>query len=202
MTMTGAHDVRPYSYTMRYTPQDYHRQSIRLKDYDYSQAGAYFITICTYRRKCLFGNIVDGEMESNHFGLIIQETRDALPLHYQYIRLDEFVVMPNHVHGILHIDRRDTACRVPTNTMERFGQPVPGSLPSIVRSFKSAVTKRINEIRGTSGQPVWQRNCYEHVIRSQDDLDRARQYILNNPAKWPEDRENPQNIRLNGVNTA
>jgi REP element-mobilizing transposase RayT len=184
---------------MRYTPQDHHRQSIRLKDYDYSQAGAYFITICTYRRKCLFGNIANGAMEPNHFGIIIQETWDALPLHYQYIRLDEFVVMPNHVHGIIifldDLDMNVGAGLKPAPT-RRHG------LPEIVRGFKSFSSRSINQLRQSPGSPVWQRNYYEHVIRSQDDLDQARQYILNNPAKWSEDRENPQNIRLNGVNTA
>ena len=111
------------------------------------------------------------------------------------MRLDEFVVMPNHVHGILVIadNRRGTACRAPT-TVERFGRPVTGSLPTIVRSFKSVSTKRINKVRNTPGIPVWQRNYYEHVIRSEKELDRIRQYIAHNPASWTEDAERPPNL--------
>ena len=106
--------------------------------------------------------------------------------------------MPNHVHGIVRIAEdgrsrsRGTACRAPT--MERFSYPVRGSLPTIIRSFKSSATKRINEVRSTPGAPVWQRNYYERVVRNERELDAIRQYIVDNPAKWLEDVENPQNV--------
>ena len=106
--------------------------------------------------------------------------------------------MPNHFHGILTIigDGEGTARRAPT--MERFGKPTSGSLPTIVRAFKSAVTKRINELCGTPGASMWQRNCYEHVIRSETDLAEIREYIADNPLKWELDSENPNNQSLAG----
>ncbi len=112
------------------------------------------------------------------------------------VELDACVVMPNHFHGIIVVsnDRgtaigRGTARRAPT--VERFGQPVSGSIPTVMRSFKSAVTKRINEMHQTPGKPLWQRNYYEHVIRNENELNRIRQYIIDNPAKWETDHENP-----------
>lgn len=163
------------------------RRSIRLRGYDYSQEGAYFITLNTRNRECLFGDITDGEMLLNGFGEIVAnewiktgEIRDE-------IELDAWVVMPNHFHGLVII-RRGTARRAPT--MEQFGKPVSGSIPTIVRSFKSAVTKRINEIRKTPGAKLWQRNYYEHIIRNEKSLENIRNYIINNPAKWDEDENN------------
>ena len=106
------------------------------------------------------------------------------------IRLDAFVVMPNHVHGIVFLNgRRGTARRAPT--AERFGKPTAQSLPTFIRAYKSAVTKRINELRISSGAPVWQRNYYEHIIRGKEELDRIREYVAANPLRWPFDPENP-----------
>ena len=135
---------------MRYDPDKHHRRSIRLKGYDYSQIGAYFITICTQNRECLFGKIVDGKMVLNPFGRIVADEWTKTALIRDEIKLDEWVVMPNHFHGIVVVTNcRGTARRAPT--VERFGKPVSGSIPTIVRSFKSAVTKRINELRQTPG---------------------------------------------------
>jgi REP element-mobilizing transposase RayT len=110
------------------------------------------------------------------------------------VELDVFVVMPNHFHGILVIvDKcRGTVHRAPT--LEQFAKPTSGSLPTIVRYFKSAVTRRINELRGAPNMPVWQRNYYEHVIRNENDLDEIREYIVNNTLKWDLDSENPNNV--------
>jgi len=108
------------------------------------------------------------------------------------VALDEYVVMPNHFHGIIVLsdpDKAGTARRAPT--METFSRPVRSSLPTIVRSFKSAVTRSINAMRSTPGQPVWQRNYYEHVIRDALSLNHIREYISSNPLRWPADRENP-----------
>ena len=117
---------------------------------------------------------------------------------------DEFVVMPNHVHGIIWIvgddavgARRRRAPMGDDQTVERFGKPVSGSIPTIVRAYKSATTKRINALRGTPGAPVWQRNYYEHIIRDEEDLQRIRQYIRDNPTQWTMDRENPLHIPSN-----
>ena len=176
--------------------QRHHRRSIRLKGYDYSQAGAYFITICTQDRACLFGDVVDGEMRLNDVGGMVHDewlrTADMRP----NVELDAFVVMPNHFHGIiiLHPDGRGTLQRTPTTTVEQFGKPTSNTVPTIVRLFKSASTKRINEHRGTPGVSVWQRNYYEHIIRNEESLNRIRQYIYENPARWDMDRNNPHAI--------
>ena len=183
---------------MKPSAEERHRRSVRLPGFDYTQVGAYFITICSYEMQCIFGEVVNGEMWLSQIGSMVKECWDALPDHFNQIELDEFVVMPNHVHGILSIvdgkPRRGTACRAPTPPQERFGSPVSGSLPTIVRSFKYAATKRVNEGRRTPGQPPWQRNYYEHVIRNEPDLDRIRHYIVTNPIKWAEDSLNPKNI--------
>lgn len=178
----------------------HHRRSIRLKEYDYSQPGAYFITICTHQRDHLFGEIVDGVMQLNEFGQIAQEEWQKTALIRGEIELGEFVIMPNHFHGIIWIvDGRGTARRAPTTgglgetsadftpTHEQFGKPVVGSIPTIVRAFKSAVSRRINLARCTPGKPVWQRNYWEHIIRDEKDLTNAQAYILNNPAQWEND---------------
>ncbi len=143
---------------MTFDAKAYYRRSLRLSGYDYSQEGAYFVTICTRDRAPLFDN------EANR--QIAEQCWLSIPDHFPMVQLDEWVVMPNHVHGILTLvdDGRGTACRAPTPAPERFGQPTPSSLPTIVRSFKSAVTKRVNLLQRTPGAPVWQRNYFEHVI--------------------------------------
>jgi len=183
--------VGAYCHTpQKYDPQRHHRRSIRLRGYDYSRPGAYFITICTQDRACLFGEIVDGKIRMNDAGKIVHDewlrTADIRP----NVELDAFVVMPNHLHGIivLHPDRRGTLQRAPT--VEQFGKPTSNTIPTIVRLFKSAVTKRINEHRGTPGARVWQRNYYEHIIRNEKSLNNIHEYIANNPMKWKWDREN------------
>ena len=175
---------------MCFDPQRHRRRSLRLKGYDYAQAGLYFVTICAHERECLFGEIADGEMVLNEYGQIVREEwLRSFDLRAEVER-DEFVVMPNHFHGIMVLhDGRGTARRAPT--VERFGHPVSGSLPTVMRAFKSAVTRRINRIRTTPGTPVWQRNYYEHIIRNDDKLQRIREYITNNPAYWTMDIENP-----------
>ena len=175
---------------MPYNPDTYRRRSIRLKGYDYTQAGAYFVTVVTYGRECLFGDVVDGDMVLNENGQIIVEewvrTADIRP----NVSLDVFIVMPNHIHGIIMIaDGRGTLQRAPTT--ERFGQPTSNSIPTIIRLFKSVTTKRINVVRGRPGGAAWQRNYYEHIIRDEEDLCRIREYIVNNPLQWEVDRENP-----------
>jgi putative transposase len=184
---------------MRYDPQKHHRRSIRLKGYDYTQAGAYFITIVTKDRACLFGRIVDGEMRLSHVGHIVRACWLAIPDHFPHAMVDEFVVMPNHVHGIIVLNETEHVGAphdVPRPEPEQFGKPVPGSIPTIVRSFKSAATKCINEYRSTPGAPVWQCNYYEHIIRTEESLNCIREYILTNPLRWHLDR---QNMRATGT---
>ena len=187
--------------------KEYHRHSIRLKGYDYSQSGAYFITINTLNREPVFGEIVDGIMYVNKFGGIVCECWKSIREHFANVELDEFVAMPDHVHGILFILDDDHEMKysvgathasprhnaIPRSTQSnvtpmlesssRYG-PKPQSVGSIVGSFKSAVTNRINKLRGEPGIPLWQRNYYEHIIRNDCELNRIRQYIHDNPAKW------------------
>ncbi len=120
----------------------------------------------------------------NKFGTIVREEWLRTEIFRENIELDYYIIMPNHFHGILIINSRDTARCVPTNEKRKFGELIPGSLPVIVRSFKSAVTKRVNELRNSPGKPVWQKNYYEHIIRNQNDLNEIRRYIELNPLKW------------------
>ncbi|BBO90310.1 transposase [Desulfosarcina ovata] len=174
---------------MNYDPTIHKRRSIRLKGYDYSSPGAYFITLCTHGQVCLFGDITDGHMKLNDAGRIVTDEWIQTAVIRNEIELDEWVVMPNHFHGIVFLrPRRGTARRAPTTTREQFGKPVAGSLPTIVRAFKSAVTRRINEMRRTPGAKVWQRNYWEHIIRSEPELSGLREYIRNNPVQWTLDQ--------------
>ena len=177
------------------------RRSLRLKGYDYSQAGAYFVTICTQNRACLFGHIADGQMVLNEYGKIVRDEWLKSSEIRNEIELDEFVVMPNHFHGIAWIVGVHEKCH--NAVLGAHGRaPLrrePRSLGSLTAGFKSAVTKRINEIRRTPGVKLWQRNYYEHVIRDENELNSVREYIINNPAQWDTDRENPD-IRADGQN--
>lgn len=171
------------------------RRSIRLPGFDYSQFGAYFITICSQNREELFGEIVNGEMVLNDYGELVQFTWNDLVNHMTGIELGEFVIMPNHVHGIVMIvgdeysvgagsepaptnDARTEPARTETKRMKR--QP----LSEIVRQFKTFSARRINEKRGTTGIPVWQRNYWEHIIRNDEEHEAISAYILNNPGQW------------------
>lgn len=175
---------------MKFDPEKHHRRSIRLKGYDYSKAGWYFVTICTHNREPLLGNVVDGDMVLNELGKIVTSEWLITGKIRTNIDLDKFVVMPNHIHGIIVIVndelRRGTKHRAPT--MERFGKPTSNTIPTVIRGFKSAVTKKINIIRQSSGTPVWQHNYYEHIIRNEPELNRIRQYIMENPLKWQGDK--------------
>jgi REP element-mobilizing transposase RayT len=176
---------------MSFDSNKHHRRTIRLSGYDYASAGGYFITICTHDRECLFGKVVDYEMRLNSYGEIAREEWYQTAFLRPYVMLDAFVVMPNHVHGIIGIlDDSPVGARraLPSPAPAEFGKPPARALSSIVGGFKSAVTKRINRLRDTPGGSVWQRNYYEHVIRNERELDAFRDYIVNNPAKWSEDR--------------
>ena len=168
-----------------------HRRPLRLRGYDYASPGAYFVTVCTRKRECVFGEVADGVMVANDAGRVVAEEWHRTFAVRNNSAMDEYVVMPNHFHGIVVLhDRRGTARRAPT--MEGFGAPIAGSIPTIVRAFKSAVTKRINGLCGTPGASVWQRGYYEHIIRNENEWCRIRRYIAENPACWGDDTENPQ----------
>lgn len=181
--------------------QKHHRHSIRLPHYDYSRPGAYFVTIVAWQRECLFGEVVDGEMRLSKFGLVAKQQWEKLPKRFPNIELGVFVIMPNHTHGIIVIKVGRGTAENPSDpdgelsrrapTQEGFQKPVRGSIPTIIRSYKSAVSYRINLMRGTQDIPVWQRNYYEHIIRNEQDLQNKTDYIEANPLLWGEDDENP-----------
>jgi REP element-mobilizing transposase RayT len=205
---------------MTYDHNRHHRRSIRLRGYDYTQSGAYFITICSRDRASIFADIVNGVVRLTPVGEVVAICWEAIPGHFPSAELDAFVVMPNHLHGIVvlgdaDIANSDTACRVPTDgpASERFGAPVAGSIPTIVRSFKGAVTKAINDdlSRGTACRNLltdrlgplprgripspWQANYHEHIIRNDRALTHLRDYIATNPARWLDDSLHPNNAQ-------
>jgi len=155
------------------------KNSLRLKGYDYSRNNAYFVTICTKNREL--------RIKTDEIRLIIRQVWDNLPDHYDNIILDEFVIMPNHVHGIIII--QDDVVGADLRSAR--------SLSEIIRAFKSFSTREINKYLCISGQSFWQRNYYDHVIRGEKDLYSRRKYIRENPLKWELDEENPVNLRIN-----
>jgi REP element-mobilizing transposase RayT len=170
------------------------KTSPRLKDYDYKQLGAYFVTTCTTQRLCLFGEILDGKMHLNPSGRIAEGAWTDLPNHYPHVHLDVFIIMPNHVHGIIFLlndERRDrfrnlslpddNHSATPNNEVSIPRQKRHG-LSEIMRGFKTWSARRINQHRNAIGSPVWQRSFYDHIIRS---------YIRKNPLNWEHDQENP-----------
>ena len=187
-----------------------YRKSVRLKGYDYTEPNAYFVTVCTHYKRCIFGEVVHHEMALNAYGHVAHECWQGIPNHFPVVELDAFQAMPNHVHGIIAITSRPGgADSLPPTEAARPGEcarPVQGtrctararpcgparkSLGAIVGSFKSAVTKRINQLRRAPGTHVWQTNYHEHIIRNEREFTRIRDYIINNPASWELDRENP-----------
>jgi putative transposase len=173
---------------MTINPVARHRRSIRLQGYDYTSAGVYFITIVTQDRKCLFGDVVNGQFRSNDWGQIVQDEWDRSALVRREIELDGFITMPNHVHAIIVIPG---AMGRATGRSPLQSGPAKRSLGAFVGGFKPAVTKRIKELRGSLDTPIWQRNYFEHIIRNEESLNRIRQYIFDNPVRWEFDRENP-----------
>lgn len=174
---------------------DKNRQSIRLKNYDYSKSGYYFVTICTENRLCIFGDIVVGatrgsptHMELNEMGKIIENIWESLPNHHP-VKLDTFQIMPNHVHFIIQIV--DSGGSRPNDV--GGSRPAPTTVGTIVGLFKSECTKQIRI--GSPKTHVWQRNYYEHIIRTENDLNKIREYIINNSLMWDRDRNNPINIK-------
>ena len=168
------------------------RRSIRLQGYDYSQAGVYFVTIVTQGRACLFGEVVDGIVHLNSTGRMISDCWQWLESQYPCVALDEYVLMPNHLHGLIMITdnvRRGGSRTAPTGADSPAGKRKP--LGRLIGAFKTVSTKQFNSAHGKSGSPLWQRNFFEHVVRRDESLDKIRQYIRDNPARWEFDRENP-----------
>jgi putative transposase len=184
------------------------RRSTRLQGFDYSTPGAYFVTIVTQGRTALFGTILDSEMRLSQVGTIADRSWREIPGHFAHVELGAFVVMPNHVHGILVLrpielkkgmgsdaltsepGSRGTIYRAPT---EQFGAPRIGSIPTIVRTYKAAVTRAVGRLVGVR-HPVWQRNYYEHIIRDEADWFRIHRYIEANPINWDSDEDHPAGL--------
>jgi REP element-mobilizing transposase RayT len=184
---------------MTFNPEQHHRRTIRLSGYDYTQNGAYFVTLCAANRECLFGDIgTMGEIHLSVIGKLVQEEWLRTPLVRPEVTLDAFMIMPNHMHFIVVFAHTEQG-NPPTGSVGAHGraplQRPPKSLGSLVAGFKSITTKRINELRHTPGEPVWQRNYYEQIIRDEAMLNTVRAYIVNNPARWASDPENPAQVR-------
>ena len=175
--------------------EKYHRRSLRLKGYDYSHEGAYFITICTKNRECLLGEIKNGKVILNEFGEIARNEWMKSPIIRKEIKLDEFIIMPNHIHGIVIIDHGTSIVGANGRSPLRDFRMEPKSISSFVAGYKSSVTKQIHILRKWPNISVWQRNYYEHIIRNETELNILREYITNNPLKWDEDDENPNQFK-------
>jgi putative transposase len=195
-----------------------HRHSIRLKNYDYSLNGAYFVTICTYQKECILSQIIDRQIHINSVGQVIENELIVSVEKRQHIELDVYAIMPNHIHFIVFIEsdvgaRRCLAQKTLANKGQGAALPLqgcgiwqgialplrdkrgyaPNSLNEFVGNFKSFSTKRINTIQNRKGTHFWQRNYYERIIRNEKELNNIREYIINNPVNWMLDEENPIN---------
>ncbi len=200
---------------MKYDPDIHHRRSIRLKGYDYSQAGAYSVTICAQNRECLFGEILDEEMALNDAGRMVKKWYRELENKFADIVCDQCAIMPNHIHFVIQTDVGadlrvcpDTDLRVcpdidlrvcPDTDTDEYtlgGEHIGSPLHTVIQWFKTMTTNEY--IRGvkqngwsTFPGKLWQRNYYEHIVRNENELNRIREYIINNPMQWELDRENP-----------
>jgi putative transposase len=203
---------------MTYEPEVHHRRSIRLQGYDYSQPGMYYVTICTQGKEHWFGEVVEGEMIANEAGRMAEQQWKGLPQRFPNATLDEFVIMPNHIHaiiqivGAIHELPRQSNAQGPVGAIHESPLPCPHRRPNraihesphesntpprrrgmmlskIVGYFKMNSAKRANQMSGKSGHPVWQRNYYEHIIRNEDELRNIREYIRTNPLRWASDPE-------------
>jgi len=179
--------------------KNYRIESSRLKKWDYKSEGIYFITICTKYMDPVFGYINNGKMILSEIGNIVDKYWRDIPNHFPFVQSDEYVVMPNHIHGIIIILSVETLHRyvfleskvievestlmVDKNKRMSKISPKQGSISAIIRSYKSICTKTVNQ-RFNSGKNMWQPRFYDHIVRSETDLNRIREYIKNNPGKW------------------
>ncbi|MGB9882897.1 MAG: transposase [Microgenomates group bacterium] len=176
--------------------------SIRLKNWDYSSSGFYFVTICTYQKQCFLGEIINGKMKLSKIGEIVYQEWINTKQIRKNIDLDEFIIMPNHLHGIIVIKNKlnvkinkyqfnvETSRR-DVSTIKNIFKLKPNSLGSIIGQFKSKTTKKIHNLGYLNFH--WQSRFWDHIIRNEKSLNEIRQYIKNNPLKWAEDEENPKN---------
>ena len=162
------------------------RKAPRIADYDYAAPGTYFVTVCAATGQCLFGEVADGAVRLNDLGRAVARCWEETPRHFSTVELDLYVVMPNHVHGLLALT--DSADVLTSNR-------VRPTVHTIIGAFKSAATRQVNMLRHAPGTPLWQRAYYEHIVRTDQGMERIREYIANNPAKWELDEDNPARRR-------
>lgn len=169
--------------TANYNPEIHHRRSIRLKGYDYSQEGLYFVTICVHNMECIFGEIINGQMILNQTGRIIETTCLQIEKQYPHILINPYCIMPNHFHAIIEISSQ---CTGGSRTALPFSSTKP--LGRIIGAFKTISTKNINILNNTPGNRLWHRNYYEHIIRNDYSYQNIYDYIMENPERWEKDK--------------
>jgi len=160
------------------------RRSIRLKEYNYSQEGWYFVTICVNKRKHLFGRINISGMILNTFGMIVKHYWSNIPKRYPNVRIDQYIIMPNHIHGIIQILKDGITVEAIHESPQHIKHRRKMLLPKIIGYVKMNSAKSINKLRGKKGIAVWQRSYWDRIIRNEQELNRIRQYIVDNPVKW------------------
>ncbi len=166
------------------------RRTMRLRGYDYRRCGIYFVTVCTHQHTQLFGWIESGKMRLTDLGEVVEKEWLHTAKARKGIQLGEFVVMPNHVHGLVivtsEIDQSGSSADL-TKYAQRSDTLQPRSLGAIVGHFKAAVSRRARTLGIDCNKPIWQRNYYDHIVRNEKSLNEIRQYIMQNPARWEED---------------
>jgi REP element-mobilizing transposase RayT len=187
---------------MKYDPKIHHRRSIRLRNYDYSWPGAYYVTICAFNKSCIFGQVVEHQMHENECGHIVREQWLESGRIRKEIELDAFIVMPNHMHGILwilgprgeHVLMKSGFVlpldRMPKDTPRAVPAMRHRSLASWAAGFKSAITSRVRKIWNKPQAAVWQEDYFERIVRDEEELNKIREYIMTNPTRWGSDRYN------------
>ena len=171
------------------------RRSLRYKGYDYTAPGAYFVTICAFQGRCSFGQITEYTMIGNPVSQIVERCWAEIPQHYPQVALDESTVMPNHVHGILWITEGESSESARTGghdpVQRKFGEPIAGSLSTMIGTYKAAVTRQAKDAGLIPGPPLWHGRFWDRIIRVDKELAHIRDYIRSNPARWVEDQLHP-----------
>jgi REP element-mobilizing transposase RayT len=189
---------------MNFNPEYHHRRSIRIQGYDYSKPGLYFITICTEKKNCIFGTIIDKKSILNDLGSIAKKFWVEIPNHFPNVLLHQFIVMPNHIHGIIELKSGVVGAPnvvgaqnfVPLQQQQQiiipkrneFQKIIPHSIGAIVRGYKTGVTKWYRQQSNSGYDRLWQRNYYEHIIRDEKSYHIISKYIVNNPLHWKSDQ--------------
>jgi REP element-mobilizing transposase RayT len=170
-------------------PDNYrYHLALRLKGYNYITPGIYFVTICTYNRNKVLAKIEKSKSILSKIGEIAEDCWKDIPGHFPYVSLMDYIFMPNHLHGLICLNENGTIYRASTGGKESFGQPLKGSIPTIIRTYKAAVTRIINRNIIKPSTPIWQPGYYEHVIRNEEELRYTINYTKLNPANWEIER--------------